>query len=211
MVKKQSLVAIAVYLTIPVAAMAGAGLSSLIDPDVAAGHPNYERNYWLLSQLKSLCLLGALAVDAALWILTCLLLVRSKRRSRGWLALSLLGPFGLIGLSMLRDLDPDADDAHEEFTRRMRTWWRAVYEACKFVIAWLAAFAAMQVISYLVILRESAVSGLSVAKIVEIRDASSGMYAFSEGLVVLYLVPLLYLVWPIGWNVAASFLKRRGR
>ena len=33
------------------------------------------------------------------------------------------------------------------------------------------------------------------------QNASSGMWAFSEGLEVMFLVALLYLFWPITFNI----------
>ncbi len=203
MVKKQHLLAIATYLSIPVVTMVGAGVGSLINPDIAAGHPNYERNYWLLSQLKTLCLLAALAVAGLSWIVTCVLLVRARRQPAGWLALSLLGPFGLIGLTMLPDREPEPGDAHQRFVHGLGPWQRIAYETCVFFGVWVAAFVAMVLLSDLMILWQSARTGLPVAKIIEIRDASSGMYAFSEGLAIFYCVPLLYLLWPVAFNAAA--------
>ena len=51
-------------------------------------------------------------------------------------------------------------------------------------------------------------TGTPVEAIVAIQDASSGMYAFAEGLQVLYLVPLLYLLWPLVFNVAGSLFRK---
>jgi len=44
---------------------------------------------------------------------------------------------------------------------------------------------------------ESHMTGTPVARIVEQQSAESGMYAGGEGMEVLYLVPLIYLVWPV--------------
>jgi hypothetical protein len=48
---------------------------------------------------------------------------------------------------------------------------------------------------------EAATTGLSTAQIMDLRDASSGMWAFAEGNEVMYLVALLYLLWPIVFNI----------
>jgi hypothetical protein len=53
----------------------------------------------------------------------------------------------------------------------------------------------------LMILYESATTGISTAQIIDRQNASSGMWAFSEGLEVLFLVVLFYLLWPICFNV----------
>ena len=42
-----------------------------INPEIAAGFPNYERNYRLLSLAKTLSMLAVLLVIIGLWILTC--------------------------------------------------------------------------------------------------------------------------------------------
>jgi VIT1/CCC1 family predicted Fe2+/Mn2+ transporter len=47
------------------------------------------------------------------------------------------------------------------------------------------------------IIYEAATTGTSTAQIIDQRNASSGMWAFSEGLEVLFLVILFYLLWPI--------------
>jgi hypothetical protein len=41
------------------------------------------------------------------------------------------------------------------------------------------------------------------------QDASGGMWAFSEGLEVIYLVVLIYLLWPILFNFAGNLLEQR--
>jgi hypothetical protein len=53
------------------------------------------------------------------------------------------------------------------------------------------------------ILYESATTGASTAQIIATQNASSGMWAFGEGLEVMFLVVLFYLLWPIVFNVVA--------
>ena len=52
MMKKQTVVALVLLLLIPVVLTLGGLLFSLINPEIAAGHPNYVRNYHLLNLLK---------------------------------------------------------------------------------------------------------------------------------------------------------------
>jgi hypothetical protein len=67
----------------------------------------------------------------------------------------------------------------------------------------------------LMIRYESATTGVSTAQIMNIQNASGGMWAFSEGLQVMYLVVLLYLLRPIVFsivgNVAGAMPLRRAR
>ncbi len=50
MTKKQWVVAIVLLLLIPAVLMLGGMIFNLINPEIAAGHPNYVRNFHLLSQ-----------------------------------------------------------------------------------------------------------------------------------------------------------------
>ena len=61
----------------------------------------------------------------------------------------------------------------------------------------------------LMIMYEAATTGISTAQIIDRQNASSGMWAFSEGLEVLFLVVLFYLLWPICFNLAGR-LSRLG-
>src|SRR5262250_3134503 len=108
--KKQTLVSLVLLLLIPVALMLGAFLSNLINPEIAAGHPNYARNYHLLTFVKNLSFLASGAVAGLLWLLSCFLLIRSKRRSLWWLPFAALGPVGFAVLAMLTDKAPSATD-----------------------------------------------------------------------------------------------------
>jgi hypothetical protein len=53
----------------------------------------------------------------------------------------------------------------------------------------------------LMIMYESATSGISTAQIIDRQNASSGMWAFAEGNEVMYMVFLFYLPWPIVFNI----------
>ncbi len=55
MPKKYYFLAIVAFLMIPVFWKLPAMLSVFINPEIAAGHPNYVRNYRLLDLAKTLC------------------------------------------------------------------------------------------------------------------------------------------------------------
>jgi hypothetical protein len=61
----------------------------------------------------------------------------------------------------------------------------------------------------LMIRYESFMSGTPAATISDLQNQSSGMWAFGEGNEVIYLVVLIYLVWPAFFNVVGQLLKRR--
>jgi len=54
----------------------------------------------------------------------------------------------------------------------------------------------------LMIRHEAAITGMSTTQIMDLQNASSGMWAFAEGNEVMYLVILLYLLWPIVFSIA---------
>ncbi len=201
--KKQTVVALILLLLIPVVLVLGGFLFSLINPEIAAGHPNYARNYHLLNLLKIASLFASFAVVVILWLAACFLVIRSKQRSSWWLLLSALGPFGFAILALLNDGAPAETDRHARFVRGLNRFVRVGYEVCRFVIIWLLAFEAMVLKRNLMILYESATTGISTAQILDRQNASSGMWAFGEGLEVMFIVVLLYLIWPIVFNLAS--------
>jgi hypothetical protein len=75
------------------------------------------------------------------------------------------------------------------------------YEVCTFVVIWLLAYQAMVLKRNLMIMYESATTGISTAQIIDLQNASSGMWAFAEGSEVMYMVVLFYLLWPIVFNI----------
>jgi hypothetical protein len=203
MMKKQTAVAIILLLLIPVVSMLGGLLFSMINPEIAAGHANYARNYHLLSLVKTISFLTSGAVVAILWLLICFLVIRSKARSPLWLFLAALGPFGLAILAMLNDRAPAEMDRYARFVRGMNRFVRVGYEVCAFVIIWLLAYQAMVLKRNLMIMYESATTGISTALILDRQNASSGMWAFAEGMEVMFIVVLLYLIRPILFNVVS--------
>jgi hypothetical protein len=57
------------------------------------------------------------------------------------------------------------------------------------------------------IMYKAATTGISTAQIIDQQNASSGMWAFSEGNEVLYLVVLFYLLRPICFNAVGHLPK----
>lgn len=201
--KKQTLVSLALLLLIPVALMLGGFLSNLINPEIAAGHANYVRNYQLLNLAKNLSFLASGAAAALLWLLSCSLLLRSKERSLWWLPFAALGPFGFAILAMLTDKAPASTDRYARFVRSLNIFVRAGYEVCRFGGIWLLAYQAMVLNRKLMIMVQSAATGISKAQIIDLQNASSGMWAFAELNEVMFLVALFYLLWPIVFDLVA--------
>jgi hypothetical protein len=213
--KKQTAIALVLLLLIPVAALLGGLLFSLINPEIAAGHPDYVRNYHYLSLVKAMLLLATGALGASLWLLVCFLVIRSKERSSWWILFAALGPFGFAILAILDDRAPAETDRYARFVSNQNRFVRAGYEVCTFVMIWLLAYQAMVLKRTLMIAYESATTGVSTAQIIDLQNASSGMWAFGEGMEVMYVVVVLYLMWPIVFNLvgrmAASMASAKGR
>ena len=199
--KKQTVVALVLLLLIPMVLKLGGLLFSLINPETAAGHANYVRNYHFLHLVKMVSLWASAAVVAFLWLLVCYLVIRSKQRSPFWLFFAALGAFGFAILAMLNDRAPAETDRYARFVRNLNGFVRVGYEVCIFVIIWLLAYQAMVLKRNLMIMHESATTGLSTAQIIDLQNASSGMWAFAEGNEVIYMVVLLYLIWPMVFNL----------
>ena len=201
MMKKPTVVALVLLLLIPVVLRLGGLLFSSINPEIAAGHPNYVRNYHILSLVRNLSFWASGGVVAILWLLVCFLVIRSKERSPWWLFFAALGPFGFAILAMLNDRAPAETDRHARFVRNLNRFVRAGYEVCLLVIIWEVAYEAMVLKRNLMIRYESATTGMSTAQIIDQQNASSGMWAFAEGMEVMYMLVLFYLLWPILFNL----------
>ena len=201
MFKRPYVLAIVSFLMIPAVTVLAGRLINSIKPEIAAGDSNYERNYWLLSLAKHLSILAVLLVIIGLWFLTCLFLVKSKKRSYGWLPLAMLGPLGLIILTMLSDNAPAPGDLYQQFVGKLKTYLRVAYELGFFAVVWVGAYQTMVLTRDLMSTYEAAATETSTAQIINQQNASSGMWAFSESLEVLVLVVLFYLLWPICCNV----------
>ncbi|MGB9030689.1 MAG: hypothetical protein WCC27_11270 [Acidobacteriaceae bacterium] len=197
MIKKQSNVALALFLLIPAVLVLGGGLSILINPEVAAGHPNYARNWHLLHEMQRALFWGSVACAGVLWVLVCLLAIRAKQRSYLWLPLAVLGPLGFAVLAMLNNRTPGAaTDRYSRFLTKLNWWMRGGWELGSFVLIWVLAWEAMVLKRTLTIQYEAFTTGVSPAEIMRIRDASGGMWAFSEGNEVWFFAILLYLLRP---------------
>ena len=207
--KRRQVAALVLFLLIPLVTMLGGFLSNLINPEIAAGHPSYVRNYHLLSQLKTLCFLGSLAVAGVLWLLVCLLVIRAKKRSYFWLLLAALGPIGFAVLATLKDRDAVVTDRHAEFVRKMNWFVRTGYEVSSFVAICVLAYQAMVVLRTLIIWYQAVTTGMSTQQIIDLQDASSGMWAFGEGMEVMYLFVLLYLLRPVVFRYVANVVASR--
>jgi hypothetical protein len=207
--KKQSVAALVLFLLIPLVTVLGGILFSLINPEIAAGHPNYVLNYHLLNLLKIMSFWASVAGVAVLWVLVCLLVIRSKQRSYLWLFLAALGPLGFAALASLNDRTTEETDSYTRFVRKLNWFARAVYELLSFVIIWELAWQAMVLKSTLMIRYEAATTGVSTTQIISLRDASSGMWAFGEGMEVMYLAVLLYLLRPIVFRIVVHAAAMR--
>lgn len=207
--KRDSVVALVLLLLIPAVLMLGGFLFALINPEMAAGHANYVLIFHLLTRLRVAVLFGSFLVALALWVLVCFLVIRSKQRSQWWLFLAALGPLGLAILATLNDPVLAAPDRHARFVRGLSKLQRVAYEVCKWLVIWELAYQAMVAKRNLMILYESATTGTSTAQIIATQNASSGMWAFGEGLEVMFLVVLFYLLWPIVFNLVARMTNLR--
>jgi len=203
MIKKQLLFALLLLLLIPVVTVGGGMLSNLINPEVAASHPNYVRNWNLLSSLKTAILLGSFATAVALYFLGSFLVIRSKNQSGLWLPLAALGPLGFAILSVLNDRAPSEKDRYARFVRGLNWFLRAGYELLSLYIIWEIAWQVMILKRNLMIKYESITTGVSTAQIIATQNASSGMWAFGESLEVMFFVIILYLLRPIIFNLVA--------
>jgi hypothetical protein len=209
MIKKQSVGSLVLLLLIPVVVSLGGMLSNLINPELAAGHPNYERNYHLLNLLKNGLFLSSGAVAAVLWLLACLLLIRSKNRSYAWLLMAVFGPFGFAVLAILNDRAPEETDKYARFVRSLNASMRGAYEVCSFLIIWVLAYQMMVLNRELIIRAQAFSTGMSTQQIIDLQSASSGMWAFAEGNEVLFLVALLCLLRPIVFDLVSHVAATR--
>jgi hypothetical protein len=141
------------------------------------------------------------ALVAMLWLLACFLVIRSKERSSLWLFFAALGPFGFAILAMLNERAPAETDRHARFVRSLNRFARVGYEVCAFVVIWLLAYQAMVLKRNLMIMYQSATTGISTSQIIATQNASSGMWAFAEGIEVMFMVVLFYLLRPIVFNI----------
>jgi len=120
----------------------------------------------------------------------------------------MLGPYGLIILTMLSDNAPATGDLYQQFVGKLKAYLRVAYELSFFVVVSVGAYQIMVLKRNLMIMYEAATTGVSAVQIIDLQNASSGMWAFSEGLEVMFLVVLCYLLWPICFNAVGSLPRR---
>ena len=202
MVKKDYIMAILSFLLIPPMFLLGGEIFISINPEIALRTQNYVLNYWLLDKMRNACILAAFLVNVGLWFLSCFFLLRSKKQSYWWLPMGVFGPFGFIVLTALGDHAEQPWDLYRRFVRRMNIYLRVAYELCAVYVVWSLTYEIMVLHRNLMIKYEAARTGVSTAQIINQQNASGGMWAFSEGLEVMYLVVLMYLLWPICFNFA---------
>ncbi len=210
MFKKYYYFEAASLLLIPVTILLTGSVFSFINPEIAAGHPNYVRNYQILNLAKTLTLWTGIFISMALWFLTCFFLLKSREQSYWWSPLALFGPFGLTVLSMLGDKSPAPGDLFRQIIQRQRLSIRIVYEIIFFAAVWVLSCQIMVLKRNLLILAESVRTGVSTAQIIDRQNASSGMWAYTEGMEVLYLVAVFYVFWPLCFNLIARIPKIKG-
>lgn len=180
----------------------GTAVAFSINPESSAFGPFHVRNYWLLYDIRRVLLWTTPLTVLALWLLTCLFVVRAKARSYAWSALALFGPFGLIALTMLESKRVEGGALYDGRVRRRHWPLRALYQVVLLIVIVAAADQLIVLKRPLVIWWQSHVTGVPVEEIIQQQDASSGMWAFGEGLEMLFLVVLFYLLWPICFNAA---------
>ena len=91
MFKKQSMAALVLLLLIPLVLRLGGMLFNLINPEIAAGHPNYVRNYHLLNLVKMSFLFGYSADTAGA--------PAEAMRPRRQPQFTVVGPLTVVGLA----------------------------------------------------------------------------------------------------------------
>jgi len=209
MPKVRYVLALVCYVSIPAVVIAGVALFVLIDPEMARGHANYTRDYHLLDMAR-LGVLGATAALAlVLWTGCCYLVLKSRQRSLRWLCLAAAGPLGFSVIAALADRSPPPGDLYQRLIGNLTTYWRVPLEVAVFVCVWSLAYESVVLERVVMLNFESLATGTPVSTIIAQQTASSGMWAAGEGIKQLYLVPLLYLLWPIVFNSAGWIFKLR--
>jgi len=209
MPKRQYVLALACYLSIPVVLIGGAGVFRLIDPELARGHANYARDYHLLEMTRTGAVMAAGGLALVLWASCCYLVLKSRHRSLGWLPLAVAGPFGFVVIAALEDRAPAPGDLHQQFMRKLRIYGRLPLEVVMFVAVWFVTYEFVVLKRNLMIAFESLSTGTPTATIVAQQAASSGMWAAGEGMEQIYLVILIYLLRPILFNLGGQLFKLR--
>jgi hypothetical protein len=114
-----------------------------------------------------------------------------------------------IAITMLADRSPAPYELYHQFIRKLKSYWRIPLEIAVFFVAWIFAYQYVVLKRELLISFESYSTGTAVDTIIARQNASSGMYAFGEGLEASYLFIMLYLLWPIFFDAIGPRMKRR--
>jgi hypothetical protein len=70
---------------------------------------------------------------------------------------------------------------YQQFVGKLKIYLRVAYELIFFLVVWVGAFQTLVLKRDLMIMYEAATTGISTAQIIDRQNASSGMWAFSEG------------------------------
>jgi hypothetical protein len=209
MIRKYYCRSILALLLIPVVVILAARIFEAIDPELARGHADYARNYALLAHARRVVLLAGPVLAGVLWLLACVWLLRAKARRRVWLLLALLGAPGFAMLSALSDRSPPApNDAYRRQLARLPRLLRVLYEIVRFAAL---GFVTMQLVEWWndrTALLEATRRGVALAVVLAERDASSGMWAFGDGMRAAFLFVLIYALWPASYNAVAGLIRR---
>jgi hypothetical protein len=209
MIRKYYCRSILALLLIPVVVILTALIFEAIDPELARGHADYARNYALLDHARRVALLAGPVLAGVLWLLSGLWLLRAKSRRGVWLWLALLGAPGFAMLSALLDRSPPApNDAYRLWLARLPPLLRVLYEVVRFAAL---GFVTMQLVEWWndgTALLEATRRGVALAVVLAERDASSGMWAFGDGMRAAFLFVLIYALWPASYNAVAGLIRR---
>ena len=86
--------------------------------------------------------------------------------------------------------------------RTMKMVWRVPFEVAVFLAVWVVAYQLVVLKRELMIRLESFTTGTPISAIIAQQTASSGMWAAGEGMEMIYLVGLMYLLRPFVSNRA---------
>jgi hypothetical protein len=189
--KKYTKLSLCTFLSIPVVLCTGALISTSIDPEWALKSDHYERNFKLLTMLGRSILYGTFFLCIGLWFLTCYFTLKAKKQSMVWLLLGFLGPLGLPFFYLLRDHDSNLP---KQPLNGFALFKRIIFEVFFFGAAWCLAFGAMVLKHDIMIHVRAWMTHTSVDQIIQEQLASSGMWAFSEGLEIFFVFVMLYLL-----------------
>src|SRR5215467_7238053 len=202
-IKKEYVVALALLLAIPAVMMVCGAVFSVINPEIA-WHTKHYHFYWtLLHTIKIGVMWGMAAAVLVLWVMVCRQVIRAKKQSDLWLVLAMMGPIGLAILAMLKDRDAVSSDPYSRFADKLHWIVRAGYELGTFWVFWELAYRIMLLKSNVMIHLEAARTGMSIAQVIDLHNASGGMWAFSEMLETMFFMVALYLLRPVVFNLVA--------